>query len=174
VRVSADQRQLWVHDAQLAPCLQLTAPSAAQGLTPSTIFLTGATGFLGGHLLAELLQTTTAQLYCLMRGSQVNDLLTILLKGCILLGAYPALAIDVPMVPVDYIARAVGYLSQQPASFGKAFHFFNAPAIAWEELWLIIQRFIGYRSLPRWSRGSWSFLHEPIRFCDGDAAYLSL
>lgn len=300
-------------DAQLDPSIQFSYPASATMATPNVIFLTGATGFLGGYLLAELLQTTTAQIYCLMRGAQpeegrrrlqqrlqacgvwqpayaqrlvpvlgdlaqpnwglaakefaalaeqvdviyhsgawvnsiypyeklrptnvegtrtalhfaghqrtkplhfistlavyfddtlaertvlwetdlppleptlrggykqskwvadamvrnamacglpaaiyrparitghsqsgmlgdTNDLLTILLKGCILLGAYPDLAIDVPMVPVDYITRAVSYLAQQEASLGKAFHFFNAPAIDWNVLWTIIQS-LGY------------------------------
>lgn len=34
---------------------------------PSAIFLTGATGFVGIHLLQELLDTTTADIYCLVR-----------------------------------------------------------------------------------------------------------
>ncbi|KIH89895.1 NRPS-like enzyme [Sporothrix brasiliensis 5110] len=46
------------------------APKAAQSLTdPATtdIFLTGATGFLGAFLLAELLATTSATVHCLVR-----------------------------------------------------------------------------------------------------------
>jgi len=34
---------------------------------PTAIFLTGATGFVGIHLLQELLDTTTADIYCLVR-----------------------------------------------------------------------------------------------------------
>ncbi|MDW6002415.1 amino acid adenylation domain-containing protein [Vibrio mangrovi] len=34
---------------------------------PNTIFLTGTTGFIGAHLLAELLRTTHAQICCLVR-----------------------------------------------------------------------------------------------------------
>ncbi len=34
---------------------------------PARIFLTGATGFLGGRLLTELLQQTTAEIICLVR-----------------------------------------------------------------------------------------------------------
>lgn len=37
--------------------------------TPDTIFLTGATGFLGVHLLAELLLHTRATIHCLVRAS---------------------------------------------------------------------------------------------------------
>ncbi|MDR3024226.1 amino acid adenylation domain-containing protein [Chryseobacterium sp.] len=34
---------------------------------PNTIFLTGVTGFVGIHLLQELLDTTNAEIYCLVR-----------------------------------------------------------------------------------------------------------
>jgi len=36
---------------------------------PRAILLTGATGFVGSHLLAELLATTTAAVYCLVRST---------------------------------------------------------------------------------------------------------
>ncbi|MBM7845959.1 thioester reductase domain-containing protein [Herpetosiphon giganteus] len=36
---------------------------------PATVLLTGATGFLGSHLLISLLQQTTAKLICLVRAS---------------------------------------------------------------------------------------------------------
>ncbi len=38
---------------------------------PKNIFITGATGFLGGYLLKELLDQTTAEIYCLIRAE--ND-----------------------------------------------------------------------------------------------------
>ena len=42
-------------------------------VTPNSILLTGATGFLGAFLLKELLQTTEADIYCLIRAE--NDTL---------------------------------------------------------------------------------------------------
>ncbi|KQV99482.1 AMP-binding protein [Rhizobacter sp. Root1221] len=48
--------------------LQATVPSQAQGGAYDCILLTGATGFIGAHVLAELLQQTTAQIHCLVRG----------------------------------------------------------------------------------------------------------
>ena len=39
----------------------------------NTIFLTGATGFLGAYLLYELLQQTTAEVYCLVRSNSVKQ-----------------------------------------------------------------------------------------------------
>src|ERR1700760_1606343 len=35
---------------------------------PATVFLTGATGVLGGRILTDLLQSTSARIYCLVRG----------------------------------------------------------------------------------------------------------
>ena len=40
---------------------------------PSAIFLTGATGFLGAFLLAELLRQTRARVYCLVRAATVAE-----------------------------------------------------------------------------------------------------
>ncbi|MDF5715443.1 MAG: amino acid adenylation domain-containing protein, partial [Rhizonema sp. NSF051] len=42
-------------------------------VTPAHIFLTGATGFLGAFLLYELLQQTDADIYCLVRSSNVES-----------------------------------------------------------------------------------------------------
>ncbi|MDJ0732572.1 MAG: amino acid adenylation domain-containing protein [Nostocaceae cyanobacterium] len=40
---------------------------------PKAILLTGATGFLGAFLLGELLQKTTANIYCLVRDANLED-----------------------------------------------------------------------------------------------------
>ncbi|MBD2665596.1 amino acid adenylation domain protein [Richelia sinica FACHB-800] len=40
---------------------------------PKAILLTGASGFLGAFLLAELLQQTTADIYCLVRYTNLDD-----------------------------------------------------------------------------------------------------
>ncbi|MDF5728150.1 MAG: amino acid adenylation domain-containing protein, partial [Rhizonema sp. PD38] len=42
-------------------------------VTPARIFLTGATGFVGAFLLYELLQQTDADIYCLVRSSNVES-----------------------------------------------------------------------------------------------------
>lgn len=57
--------------------------------------------------------------------NDMSDLLPMLLKGCILLGVYPAWDIEVTFVPVDYASRALVHLSLQEASRGRDFHFFN-------------------------------------------------
>ncbi|BAY10179.1 non-ribosomal peptide synthetase family protein [Calothrix sp. NIES-2098] len=42
---------------------------------PKAILLTGATGFLGAFLLAEILQQTTAEIYCLVRSANLKSIL---------------------------------------------------------------------------------------------------
>ncbi|ABW31356.1 non-ribosomal peptide synthetase [Acaryochloris marina] len=54
-------------EAVLDPTIR-PAPGSSRAIAPACgIFLTGATGFLGAFLLAELLQQTTAKIYCLVR-----------------------------------------------------------------------------------------------------------
>ncbi|MFM5900129.1 MAG: thioester reductase domain-containing protein [Dolichospermum sp.] len=51
----------------LDPSIQFINPLSENFLEPKSIFLTGATGFLGAYLLSELLHKTTADIYCLTR-----------------------------------------------------------------------------------------------------------
>jgi thioester reductase-like protein len=48
-------------------------PDIHQLTDPSAVFLTGATGFLGAFLLHELLSQTRADIYCLVRSSDVEE-----------------------------------------------------------------------------------------------------
>lgn len=54
-------------EARLDPALGALAPFPDVARPPRQIFLTGATGFLGAHLLAELLNQTEATVHCLVR-----------------------------------------------------------------------------------------------------------
>lgn len=58
-------------EAVLNPSIQFNNPLSKNLKAPKSIFLTGATGFLGAYLLEELLQKTTADIYCLIRSSDV-------------------------------------------------------------------------------------------------------
>ncbi|AUX33954.1 MULTISPECIES: thioester reductase domain-containing protein [Sorangium] len=80
--------------------------------------------------------------------SNWTDLLNRLLKGCILLGSYPSLTIDVPMLPVDYVSRAMICLSRQARSLGRAFHLFHPRPIPWRELVCMV-RASGYPLVER-------------------------
>ena len=39
---------------------------------PKTVFLTGATGVLGGHILKDLLESTSSRVHCLVRGKDLD------------------------------------------------------------------------------------------------------
>jgi thioester reductase-like protein len=62
----------WVQDAQLDPNIQPLSP-ASHCNDPRTLLLTGATGFLGAHLLKELCDRTTATIYCLVRAQDDEE-----------------------------------------------------------------------------------------------------
>lgn len=60
-------------DAILDPSIYPDAPFIPGKDQPQSIFLTGATGFLGAFLLHELLQQTQANIYCLVRASSLEE-----------------------------------------------------------------------------------------------------
>lgn len=62
-----------VLDSTIRPDTTRLAPPAPCSL-PSALLLTGATGFLGAFLLFELLQQTTADIYCLVREAKLSAL----------------------------------------------------------------------------------------------------
>ncbi|MBK1649543.1 amino acid adenylation domain-containing protein [Rhabdochromatium marinum] len=62
-----DARALAEADARLDPSLRPQWTSAPAGDGSGAVLLTGATGFLGGHLLAELLHASERPIYCLIR-----------------------------------------------------------------------------------------------------------
>ncbi|MFC4375076.1 amino acid adenylation domain-containing protein [Nocardia halotolerans] len=66
--------QAWVEqlsaDCVLDPAITVGGDQRAPGF--ETVLLTGATGFVGAHLLAELLDRTTATVYCLVRAADAD------------------------------------------------------------------------------------------------------
>jgi thioester reductase-like protein len=60
-------------EARLDPTIRPKAVSGEPHTEPTSIFLTGATGFLGAFLLHELLQQTQADIYCLVRSSNIEE-----------------------------------------------------------------------------------------------------
>jgi thioester reductase-like protein len=72
--------------------------------------------------------------------NDLNDVLPLLLKGCILIGQYPALDIKVTMVPVDFVSEAIVHLARQESHIGKAFHFAHPVPIEWCRLMSMLTR----------------------------------
>ena len=60
-------------EAVLEPSIQFDLPLSENIDNPKAILLTGATGFIGPYLLEELLKKTSANIYCLMRGSSLES-----------------------------------------------------------------------------------------------------
>ncbi|GEM_PF-2221929 len=71
--MSVNQLHLLECDAQLDQAIQFVAARSPHWASPRTIFLTGATGFLGTYFLEELLRTTNAQICCLLRSAQLEE-----------------------------------------------------------------------------------------------------
>jgi len=62
----------WVQDTRLDPRIQPLAPAPCPSISKA-VLLTGATGFLGAHLLQELYRHTTATIYCLVRARDSHE-----------------------------------------------------------------------------------------------------
>jgi thioester reductase-like protein len=75
--------------------------------------------------------------------ANLDALLNLLIKACILMRTCPTLEIDLPLLPVDYVSQAIVHLSGQERLLGKAFHFFHPKPIPWKSLCDII-RVLGY------------------------------
>lgn len=71
----------WTEDAHLDEALQPIGPvSSAED--PGSILLTGASGFLGAHLLFDLLRSTRAAVHCLVRAGDPREAMERLSANC--------------------------------------------------------------------------------------------
>jgi len=71
---AAVQRLDLAAEAILGPGIRPAAGAPVHSVAhPQHVFLTGATGFLGAFLLAELLATTDASVYCLVRADSAQE-----------------------------------------------------------------------------------------------------
>lgn len=57
-----------------------------------------------------------------------------MIKGCIQLGSIPNQDIQLNLSPVDYVSKAIIYLSKQNESLGKAFHLVNPQPLPLSEM----------------------------------------
>ncbi|MEH2114379.1 amino acid adenylation domain-containing protein [Nostoc sp.] len=63
-----------------------------------------------------------------------NDILYRFIKSCIQLKSAPEMNSMVEITPVDYLAKALIHLSQQPESLSKAFHLISSHSAPWSQL----------------------------------------
>ncbi len=63
----------WEAETVLDPAIRTVhLPAETRAASPAALLITGATGFLGAFLLADLLRQTQADIYCLVRASSVQ------------------------------------------------------------------------------------------------------
>ncbi|MEH2157011.1 non-ribosomal peptide synthetase, partial [Nostoc sp.] len=72
-----------------------------------------------------------------------NDMFYRFIKACIQLKSAPEMNSMVEITPVDYLAKILIHLSQQPESLGKAFHLMNSHSAPWSQFINCI-RSLGY------------------------------
>ena len=63
-----------------------------------------------------------------------DDMLALLVKGCIQLGALPQIDTRLDMTPVDYVSRALVYLSRKSGVAGQVYHLANPHPAHWSEV----------------------------------------
>lgn len=64
----------------------------------------------------------------------VHDHVCLMIKGCIQMGYAPDIDVMLQIAPIDYVSRAIIYLSRQKESAGRAFHMVNPETIPWSTL----------------------------------------
>ncbi|MDH6097392.1 thioester reductase domain-containing protein [Anabaenopsis sp. FSS-46] len=63
-----------------------------------------------------------------------HDFINLMTKGCLQMGTFPDVDYMLDMSPVDYVSKAIVYLSRQPESVGKAFHLQHPQPISLKDL----------------------------------------
>jgi thioester reductase-like protein len=63
-----------------------------------------------------------------------HDFINLMTKGCLQMGSFPDVEYMLDMSPVDYVSKAVVYLSRQKESIGKAFHLQHPQPISLRDL----------------------------------------
>ncbi len=88
--------------------------------TPRTVLLTGATGFLGAHLLRELLDSTEARVWCLVRAEDAVAADNRLRRALTRFRLWePALAQRVVAIPGDLAAPRLGLSEDDYAAIAR-------------------------------------------------------
>lgn len=73
-----------------------------------------------------------------------DDVVCRVIKGCVEMGSMASLDYILNLSPVDYVARAIVYLSKQEESIGQIFHLNNPKALHWKDFVNWVRNF-GYK-----------------------------
>jgi amino acid adenylation domain-containing protein/thioester reductase-like protein len=76
--------------------------------------------------------------------TQTNDYLLVAFRGFVPMGLLPSYPRIFDAVPVDYVAKAIVYISTQPEAHGKFFHLFNPAPVSLDRFYDWIRSY-GYR-----------------------------
>jgi thioester reductase-like protein len=63
-----------------------------------------------------------------------HDFINLMTKGCLQMGCFPDVNYMLDMSPVDYVSKAIVYLSRQKQSIGQAFHLQHPQPISLKDL----------------------------------------
>jgi thioester reductase-like protein len=102
--------------------------------------------------------------------SKLNDLLPLLIRGCIQLGLAPRLdSLQLDMMPVDAVSRVIVQLSRRPQLLGKAFNLVAPQPLTWDQMFEVIGS-SGYE-IRRVPYGEWL---DALRVAPPDNALLQM
>jgi amino acid adenylation domain-containing protein/thioester reductase-like protein len=99
-----EPRADFMREAELDHPVRLDPDSPPDWKRPRAILLTGSTGFLGVHLLRELLTATSAQVHCLVRADDASHALRRI--------AHAAERYELGDLPIDRVVPVVGDLAK--------------------------------------------------------------
>jgi amino acid adenylation domain-containing protein/thioester reductase-like protein len=100
----AETRVDFTREARLDTVIRLDAGPPPDWQQPADILLTGATGFLGVHLLRDLLATTSARVHCLVRARDAGHGLERIARA--------AERYELGALPLDRVVPLAGDLAQ--------------------------------------------------------------
>lgn len=66
--------------------------------------------------------------------TNTHDFMCLMIKGCLEMGCFPDVDYIMDMSPVDYVSKAIVYLSKQQESLGKAFHLQHPQPVSFKML----------------------------------------
>ena len=111
-----DSREQLRSDSRLPPDIRLPAHDSNPA-PHGEVLLTGATGFLGGHLLRSLLQNTCSKVYCLTRGEDRRSAATKIRRSMETYGIWdPAFETRLKIIAGDLALPQLGIGEEQYAA----------------------------------------------------------